>query len=270
MSATAQFQTLSIMSKASLVLSTGSASAGYGIENAADFNPDTYFENVVLPPHVIDIDLGESSTVDSFGMWIRNYNTDFDPATGTSNYALATDDNDDGNYSATTDQIATTPINHTVGEPIFIPSSNISSIKKRYWRLTLNLSVPFKLSQIFLSKIRTLNIGNQWPEDDSDNFFVRSVRGPGGRRFIDLINQRSAGSFSRSYIFDGTANFNVLRNAFIDSAQGTWPMLLREGSTYKYVRFDGRPFVQNETDYLIFQPTVNYDIIPYIADGENY
>ncbi len=272
MSATVQFQTLGIMSKTSLVLGVSSASAGYGIENAADFNPDTYYLNAGDIVNRIDIDLGESSTVDSFGMWLRNYNTDFDGATGTATYALSTDDNDDGAYSATTDQIAQTAINHTVGEPIFIPSANISSIMKRYWRLLLVIvpGVEVKLSQIFLSKIRTVSVGNQWPEDDTERFFTRSVRGPGGRRFVDLVNQRSAGSFTRSYTFDGTSNFNALKNTFIDSAQGTWPLLMREGSNYKYVRFADKPFSKSENEFQLYGPRVTFDVIPYIADGENY
>ena len=136
------------------VESVTSEATGFDIENAFDFNPDTYWKPTSTAQQTIDIDLGAVQTVDQFAVWIHNYDTDYE--SGTQTIALGSDDNDDGNYSAVTTFCQST-FNNTVGQPIYFPCSSPTQRSKRYWRVVIsNMTAIAEFSQIFIPVVHDL------------------------------------------------------------------------------------------------------------------
>jgi hypothetical protein len=238
------------------------------IGNAFDFNPDTYFESPVTPDRTIEIDFNQVVTVDQFAMWIHNYNTDYDDDTQT--ITVQSDDNDDGNYTSVTN-FGAIAFDNTVGDPIYIPFVNPTPTSKRYWRILLtNMSIIAEASMFLFLRKRILAVGNQYPEDDWDDFATREVMALGGRKFVQGVNRNRLGGFTRKFLLNGTTDFQALQNAYRDSHKNRFPLIYEEGSIRRFVRFTNQPFSQALNDYQLYEPEVQFELVPYIADGESY
>jgi len=273
MASSSKLFTTGLMEKVSAEVISGSSASGHGIEFAFDFNPDTYWKISGTGTFVIDVDMGQTITPDDFAIFWHDYNTDHD--SGTQAINVYTDDNDDGNYTATTLWWtgSAVDLNNTVGDPIDFPLSGVTlaSRTKRYWRIGFgNMTQAIEISQFFFLKTREVSVGNQWPENDEDDYETRLVKAGGGRQLVRLLNRNQTGRFTRQFLFNGDTDYDALRNAFADSKKNTWPLILQEGSTNTLVRFASKPFKKRQLEYQQYNPTVLFERVPYIEDGENY
>lgn len=265
--------TTGVMEKAVPTLSTGASSSGFPIQNAFDFNPDTYWMPSTTAAQTIDIDLGQVQTCDAWALWIHDYDTDYYNVS--MELQLQTDDNDNGSYSAVTNRYYYY-IDNTVGDPIYFPyyagtpNPFTTPIAKRYWRLKmLSPHLKLQLSAFMLLKRRTISVGNQWPEHDIVRYESQSVQAAGGREFVRNIGRNAVGQFTRTYLMSGTSDFNALQAAYNDCRGNAHPLILSENSEYTFARFDG-DFDPNAIGYQLYNPTVTFKKIPYTVDGESF
>jgi hypothetical protein len=255
------------MVKASITAIT-SEETGYPKENMMDWNPDTHWRPSSTSNQTIDIDLGSAQQVDQFAVWIHNYNTDYD--FGTHGIQLYSDDNDDGNYTAITAMISEL-WDPTVGTPIYFPAASPTPTTKRYWRLAIvncgsNIA---QISGIFLLRKRTLTAAANLPLRDTGQFFNRTMRAAGGRRFVAGLNSGEGGTLPRTFVLSQT-DWEALEDAHQDCRGSLRPFIYTEDSVNYYVRFteDLDKLDQNMIHYQLYQPTITLEKIPYIQDGE--
>ncbi len=274
MSASVNLYTTGIMAKA-MVKDITSEATGFPRQNLLDFNPDTYWKPTNTDNQTIDIELGEAYTVTGFAVWIHNYNTDYN--IGSQVIQVLSDDNDDGSYTAVTASCTDTFEAFTVGHPIYFPSDTYgwTEATRRYWRVIIgNMSIVSEISGFFFLVKRVVSIGNQWPEPDALKYYNSRIELPGGRQFITGINSHGiTNNILRTYILEGTTwTSTSLYLAFQDCKGSLYPLIMNEGTDYKYVRFnnEGDELSKNQIDYLLYNPTVIFRQIPYIADGETY
>jgi len=272
MASTATLYTTGLMAKGSASVSTGGSSSGHGINNAFDFNPDTYWAPSSTDNQIIDVDMGASVSPDNFAIWVHDYDTDYE--SGTQSIGIYTDDNDNGSYSAVTVWGGSAVLfDNTVGDPIYYPLSSLTleAVTKRYWRIAIaSMTSIAEISMFLWLKTRSISIANQWPEDDTDDFETDTVTAGGGRQYIQLFNRNATGRITRRYFFNGDTDKDALRNAFLDSKKNAYPLILKEGAVSKLVRFTNDPFNKRQVQYQQYTPTVSFDRIPYIEDGETY
>lgn len=257
------------MDKAVITAVTSEAT-GYPIENAFDFNPDTHWRPSSTANQAIDIDLGEVKSVDAFLVFIRNYDTDYE--SGTQVIGLYSDNNDNGAYSAVSalgGSIASW--DNTVGEPVWLVQSAGTPVSKRYWRINIaNMTMISQIAGFYLCRIRAIGQGNQWPEEETDQFFNRKASGLSGRKIVQPINSLPFGPFSRKYLVNGTTIKSTIQSAFRESLGDAFPIIHNEGSTYKLVRFANESLVFRQIDYQLYEIDLGFTPVPYFADGDNY
>lgn len=258
------------MKNASPTFSTGGEATGFPVQNCFDFNPDTYYKPSATGQVTIDIDFGETVTIDQFAVWIHNYNHDYE--SGSQAIGIATDDNDDGNYTATT-VFGSELWDNTVGTPIYFPYSSPTSATKRYWRFQVaNMTEIAEISQLFFLRKRTLSTDYQYPTSHVDVYESREIFADGGRRFVYGINSNVRKEWKREYqITNGTDwDSQPLKQAFDDCAGTRYPLIYSDADGSTYCRFANQRIDSNEQDYRFYKPTVTYVTIPYIPDGESY
>lgn len=256
------------MEKASLTLATGSLAAG-ALQNLFDNDPDswasfTHAGGIVL----FNVDMGAVVTADQFAMRFYDYNTDYD--SGTQAIAILTDDNDNGAYSATT-QVAGVAIDNTVGTPVYMPFTSFTSSTKRYWQIAFgNITMTLKIANLFLLRKRSITIGNVWPQNDAKAYESRVIHGPGGRDMVSIVNRNAQRIIPRKWLFSGSTNWTALQAAFDDSKGCAFPLILAEGSNRYLVRITNDTLSESQRDYLVYEPSLQLNEIPYVEDGENY
>lgn len=269
MASSSNLYTMGLMDKA-IVTAVTSEAAGYPIENAFDGNPDTHWRPSSTANQTIDIDLGSAQSVDAFLIFIRNYDTDYD--VGTQSIGLASDDNDNGAYSAVSYLGGSAALfDNTVGQPVWLAQSAGSVVTKRYWRITIgNMAAVAQIAGFYLCRTRAIGQGNQWPEEENDQFFSRIASGLSGRKLVQRRNSLPFGPFSRKYLINGSTIKSTIQSAFRESFGPAFPLIHNEGSIYRLVRFADDALVYNQVDYLLWEVMLNFLPIPYFKDGENY
>jgi len=253
--------TLGNMNKA-VVDSVTSAAAGFPKENLMDFNPDVYWKATTTGDQVIDIDLKSAKSVDAVILWIQNYTTAF----GSGSYTAASSP-DDITYTGRFSKAIGTP-----NTPLIFPVET-GTFSFRYWRITFSfMGAVANVSGIFICQKFTIAQGNEWPETDAEIYHNRAFSSAGGRTFVQAINSNKVEQFPRTYQLDQT-KMTILQNVFNDSKGSRFPLILQEGalaSEARLVRFAQNELNENQIDYQLYRPTVQFLTAPYIPAGETF
>lgn len=264
MSSSVSFYTFGNMAAATITAITSEA-AGFPKENLLDFNPDTYWKPASTATQTIDFDLGSAKTVDAVCGFLQNY-TLAGGYTATKWYS-------DNGTNWTQDTGNCTWGNLGAG-PLRITSLSAPS-SHRYWRLVLGIAaaqVPI-FSGIWFARRYTISVGNQWPENDTERYFNRKVTASGGREFITRINRNKSMIIPRQYLFATSTPFLALQNVFNDSAGDARPLIIQEGDTYDdafLVSIESADFNQSKNGYQLYNPSLTFKQLPYIASTETY
>ena len=272
MPSSSNLHTLGIMEKVIVSITTGSAAVG-AIQDLADFNPDTHIQLADAAGFIeLKFDFQEVVTPTQFFIWLYDYNTDYnDPPL---NNAIVVDscDDDDGLFTPATDFAAAVIFNNDVGDPIYFPFSTITGSRaRRYWRVRWsNVTADFKISQIGFVVTRSISIGNKWPQTDTDQFYTNVIRGEGGRNQYAIVNRNPQRIIPRKWFMSQTANWEALRDAHRDSKGRAIPLVLNEGTDNYLVRFGRDTLPENQSEYQIWHPSITFEQVPYVEDGENY
>lgn len=269
MASSSKLHTCGVMAAAVGEVSTGGTTAGYSIHSAFDFNPDTYWKSNGAATQVVDIDLGAAKEISNFALWWHNY-LDSSFTGGSMTAILASDDNDDGDYTATTN-IAALVLNSANAVPILM--DDVGGSAKRYWRVTFsNMPGAIEISQFFLVVERQINQGHQWPDGERVIYKNRVYDAPSGRQFVTGMNSGSFRVFPRTYLFCGNTAWtaHALKLAFDDCKGQRYPLILEEDSTFALCRFGESELDRNEIAYRVFNPSFTLIEVPYIRDGETF
>lgn len=242
--------------------SSPTEAAGHPIENAFDNNPDTYWSPTGTSAETITIDLQEAKYGHAIILLLKDYGTDYDAAVASTLQLNGSSDGVTwtGGGSGVAILTAASIANDQNG-PIYIRQFG-STQQWRYWRIIItgNGRTP-QISGIFICRKFTLSLGNQFPEPDLDQFV-------GDHR--DTIKQ-----LTRTYMLTNSTDLNYLINAFKESRRGNmrYPVILQEGSNDSdavLCKFMDDGINRNQISYQIWKPTVHFEGIPYIKDGELY
>lgn len=258
--------TMGPLLKASVTAVTSEV-AGFPIENAFDYNPDTAWRATSTASQTIDIDLGQVKQVDAIGIWIRNYlSVTFQAG---HRYRLESDDNDDGLYTTITLQTTVLP-DLTPDFPLQI-GEDATPVSKRYWRIVYDYAGSGAIPDIggfFLTQKQTIEKSSQLPKNDSVNFFNRVSSAGGGREFIKGVNSNHIDIDPKKYLIE-QSDFTALKSAFLDSKGRRYPMVVvQSGEDTRLMRFMGDRFSQNMISHQIYEPLFSLKQLPYIPDGE--
>jgi len=258
--------TMGPLLKASVTAVT-SETAGFPIENAFDYNPDTAWRATSTAQQTIDIDLGQVKQVDAIAIWVRNYlGVTFQVG---NKYVLESDDNDDGAYSSTTLQTTVFP-DLTSDFPLQIGEDS-TPVSKRFWRIIYTYGGSGDIPDIggfFLTQKQTITKSSNLPKNDSKMFFNRIASAGGGREFIRGVNSNSIDIDPKMYLIEQT-DFTALQDAFIDSKGRRFPMIvIQDGEDDRLMRFGSDNLSQQMISEQIYRPAFTLKQLPFIPDGE--
>ena len=221
---------------------------------------DGEFDNMSIR----DITNEASAEVDGFGLFVRNYDTDFGSSAG-----MLVEWSDDGsNWTTFADKLIESEMTNAIGDPLRLYIESTSKFR-RYWRMTLhNMEVAIEVGQFFLLRSRSVTVGNAWPERDRSTF-QNKLTASAGRTPVSLQRaRRSLRNISRIWRYADQDVLDEIVGAVSDSFGSVRPFIFNEGSDYRVMRFMQDEVDENETDYLLFHPKVDMQELPHIEDGQ--
>lgn len=256
------FYTLGNMRQA-VVDSATSEATGFPKENLIDYNPDTYWKGTSDINQVIDIDLQSAKIVDALVFLVQDYKLHGAPDT----YEIFSSPDDIVYTSRGTGNLA-----EALTQPIII--KDITQQTLRYWRFAVDVAgLPVaNISELMLCRKHTIAQAAQWPEQDIERYHNRIIISPGGRQFTQSVNLNKQEVFTRKYRLN-LSDMNTLKSIFNDGKGRLFPLILQEGTANadaRYVRFESDVLNENQLDFELFEPTVQFSQLPFIASGESY
>jgi len=261
MPASTKLLTTGLMDVADLDSVTSEAT-GYPKENMIDNNPDTFWRATTDAYQAIDIDLNAAYAVSGAFAFIRNYKSSW------TNAAMVLQrSSDDTTYGGDTAIFL-----NAASDPIKIIKL---SGTYRYWRLAFNNitgeTIP-DVGMIGLFVEREIEFGNEWPEKDSDKFYNKTVKAADGRRYVRRLNKNSTRIIPRTWLINSDVDWEStpLYLAHQDSGGSALPLILQEDSVNRLVRFTDDELDRNARQYRLFEPTVTFEEMPHIDDGDSF
>lgn len=240
-------------------------SEGTPIENAFDWNPDTYWKPTTTGVNAILMDLQSAYDIDGLALFIRNYNTDIDAEVVELSYS------DNGSTWTIVSAWGILSTGGAIGDPIKI-FPEIDESAHRWWRVTFGgvITEIIEVAQIILYNKTTFSQGNQFPEHDEIEYpvTVRSV--PGRRTYKKRTNVIPVRTIPREWLFTKITDYDALNAAIDQSLLGGLPMLLVEGSDRNLVEIIDATFNKSEIAYATNEPVVTFRTLPFNEDGAGY
>lgn len=244
--------------------SATSSATGYPKENLIDNNPDTSWKATDTADNTLKFDLNAAYAVTCVFLFIRNYAS----ITDSEIYNLYYSDNGD-DVTPTWTFVSGSPSIADKTSPIHIRT--ITSATHRWWSIsTALITTTPEISMVAFGKTNSITIGNQWPEDDTDEFANKTIKGDDGRHAVIGLNSRSYLEFSRKFLINGDTNYTALRAAHQDSYGSRLPLIYYDGTTYRLVKFADDSFKKNQLDYQLYNPTVKFAEMPYRPAGKAF
>lgn len=233
----------------SLILETTSASGTGALDNVS----------------IRRIDGETANAVKAFALWINNHNTYFDASHGiTVEYS---DDNSTWTTVAEKDiQDEMTDGGQGDALRIYVLAAAHS---RRYWRLTLHDAVHvIKLGGIYLLSEFDFGAHSIYPEKTGRAYWNDKSRMDSGILAVSPGGRTPTRTLNRQYRFTAPANLTILQNAFDACRGGQTPIILNEGTEYYLVNVLTDTLDVSENDYQYYTASLDYETLPYVADGD--
>lgn len=260
------FDVLSPIEKVVVIDTQPTEATGHPIEDSLDYNLDTYWKPTSSADQTIVLDLQTAQTINGLALWIHNYDTDHSNSTAAD--VVLSYSNDDISYTPW----KTKAFLNLVGTPIWYQSIGQADESHRYWQIEFKMmNTVVEISQFFLHQRYVVTTNSGWPEDNETVFFNRSSKGPGGRKQVSGVNGNFSTKFERTFLISGDTDKDALVNAFKGSFGSRFPFVLMEGvdqTLAKVCRFTHDELAENEIDYQLYNPSITFETIPYIEDGQ--
>ena len=242
-----------------------STATGYDKHHVLDWNLDTAWKPSSATGYVY-FDCGTATTVDAFGVWIRNYNTNY---SSSSIYLWGTNSNPavSGNWVYQSGS----KIIPTNGVPLNI--DDLSS--PLYWRYYIigmeDSSVAPEFGHIFLFRKRTItNLGyGQYPWADTHKFDNTVTSLSGDRTVVTANWNNYVSTHTRNYDFVSETKKNMLQTAHDDCNGRLRFLAIQESDDDPYLcRFDDDELKAQRQCWELYKFNFNVTTIPYIEAGE--
>ncbi len=268
MSSQIDIYTFKAMEKAYIDASLNFSSV-YPVQNCNDFNPRIFAQvDNYLNASQLSIDLGQAGTDrEGIFLWINNYKKIID---GSAQPYINVEYYDSGWQSL---YIWLITDNTT---PIRLFDFPIGQNKQRYrisFTMTSASGVPLKIGMIAFYKKRTLARGFQRPDQSGHSFINKHINTDSGQNYPIITRRNKVEFFPRTYAILGTTMRDIIRDAHADCFGSAFPLVINEGSSFaeaRLVRFADDKFIPNGVDADYFKPSVTFEQVPWIDDGEYY
>lgn len=262
------FYTIAGQEKAQ-VFSVTSEATGRDIEFAFDHDLNTWWEATNTSDQTIILDMQEAITVDTIGVFLKNYNTDIDTSdAGTSTLAIDWSNTGTGGAwtSLTTSAIADI---RTHGQPVMFKTAGATQ-SARYFRIVFsNMAQVAQVAHIFIARKRSLTAHSLYPQQDSRTYSRRTKRGVGQRLARNAFNKIPIEILTRHWILTESADNTLINGVVTDCAGRYRPMIIQEDSNEaQVVRIIDKRNRVGGVHYQIWRPRLTMETLPYILDGE--
>ena len=139
----------------------------------------------------------------------------------------------------------------------------------RYWRITLHdATAVMKVAQILLLSEFAPDAYSTYPQIEEEiTFNNHKVRGDNNLLYVEPGTKTPTYSFARRFSFYGATKYAAMRNFFLACYGGALPVLFEESSVYYLCYLVTEEWKCNATEYLYYQVTLDFETLPYVADG---
>lgn len=234
-----------------------------------DWNPDTYWAPTSTANNDLILDLGAAYQLDAWAIWLKDNKTTPGANTLVTPYHSATGTG--GAWTAWSGGSLVLSTAWASGTPIIIKVPSASATFQ-YWKFSITAADRvLKISQLMLARKRTLAKGNRYPEPDTKRYEIRIRNSHGGRRLVRPINRLPISRYPRTWLLgdNGDADMAILDAVYDDCAGQGRPLIMRQDSgAYELVDLVGGELNQQKSQHQIYGPTLVFDTVPYIEDGE--
>ena len=206
-------------------------------------------------------------SIKGFALWIYNARSYFGASCG----ALLQYSDDNTNWTTFADPDIEDEMTYgDPGEPLRVYISGSAAVSARYWKLTIHdMSTVIKVAAFFLLTQFAPDAYSTYPQVEEEiTFRNRKVRLDDGRLSIEPGGYTPVKTFARSFSFFGTTKYTALRNMFRATRGGAIPLIFVEDSIYYLVYLVTEDWKAKATEYLFYQVTLEFETLPYVADGD--
>lgn len=251
----------------------GMTSSGYNNYDLLDNNPDKYWKTPSSPAtDALDVDLGEAKAVSAMAMFINDYKTDHTSSVNGWSHRCYYDDDDAGSYTGIYNAES---LANQLTIPIFYKT--FDSTTHRYFKFQIVADagpgqIALYIGCVWFCRAWTIT-ANEWPENDEDIYGNRTDYSMGGRPYRTAYRSQAIVRKPRTFSFVDDTNFGYLRSAYADCRGSRLPLILIEDDTASTARlcyFADEPFGYAKNGAGLYMPTVTFEEVPYIPDGETY
>lgn len=240
-----------------------------------DDNPNTDWITDNAAEQYIEIDTEYDSdhpTVNSFGIFIRNYLIDWGTAGEAIKIRLGYSNSQGASYTYDRTWAGSGFVEHN-GGPLWIVATSSAYSSYRYYRIGINYlpvspEMP-EIGQLFLMSRYSLDARGEYPLKDQPTYLNRFAKTHNGRQLVNTLAQDSVQLFSRNFTLTDATNKGYW-DSIIDGTQGgRKPLIIQEGSTademvWAYLLDHSI----EEIDENFYKAKMTLQQVPYIRDGE--
>lgn len=266
-------------SRSMAVTAVTSEATGFPIENALDYNPNTYWKPTSTASQTIDIDLGSAQLVDGVNFIIRNYDADL--SGGSAEINIYTDDNDNGAYSAVTSVLnyGTEALRDFAGEPVY-PTANLggldsfTSSTKRYWRITITgMTGIIEIACILFCNQHLMTQIHEATRNIERIYRTSEYEGGSGIVYSKPENSVGSKSIDFKYLLSGSAGMTdlaKLRAVYEYSLGRAYPVIFTDGTDFYYGKLKDKNLKEPYQYYQFLMAELSVIEIPHFGSGAAY
>jgi len=263
------FMTFGAMEQATIVSIT-SEDTDFPKEKILELNTDFYWRAVTTANQTILMDLGSPQEVNGIYFFLHNQKAAGYPSV---------------NISFSNDKTTFTSISYTMdytisyNNQVAIYINNVPPGGVRYWKIYLYdgsppFDVPLQVSAIWLGKYTVFKNEASYQEKDKTtlSYPVHSLDLPYNKTFKMGLNRSGIYSYNRKMHLVGEDQWNKLAEVFYDCRGTQKPLLLLDNkfNTIDLIKFTDDIIDENQTEEHIYRPTLKFNSIPQIAQGDLY
>lgn len=248
-----------------------SEATGFEIENAMDWNLNTYWKPTSTANQTIRFDLQSAFSLTGCGLWIHNYNTIHGPD-GDPDLAVDYSDND---VDWSSFMSATGFISFEAGTYMndgLLLVKGLPAASHQYWRFVFSdMATTIEISQFFLLGTHAITQNSNYPRMEPKTYANQSSILRNRRRLASAGNSTTVTSFNRTWrLFDSSIK-DALEAAYDGSFGDLLPIIIEESAgAQKLVYILSPTFNAIEREYEVWDLTLNFSDVPFVPDGSAF
>ena len=204
--------------------------------------------------------------VKGFAFWINNHATEF----GAAHSAKLEYSDDAVTYTQIADLDIMDEMTYGIGEPLRVYVWGTAAQKRRYWKLTLHDATEIiQIAGIYLLCEYAPGLYSLYPETDTFDFGNVTRRMEDGRVVVDSGRRTPVQRFKRELRIFSDAKLTTLETLFQSCRGGQTPLIIYEGTDYLLCQMITEELVVRVQDYQYYCVSLEFETLPYVADGDS-